>query len=428
MGFFKETAAAARDALKSYKDFSGADLNDVFGPLHEPYERQLENARAARNAKTRLQRAEERMRAHLRQNILHYMRAIWRAEDPDQRLLRYRQIIVTTGISFIADTPGGRANWITGVRGRFIPNVQKPHRRRLSDIIDLTGPIGFYANCAVYYLRSDPDLVNRNEALGAARSAYMEFLVRATDRNSAARSSHVFHATAISARFRRVSYRVDKAQNDGWTATIRSTGEAVTVTKARGGAALRLDGIYVQLGADPGNITVSFDLYVEATDRAVDPEERAGPNSFPLPLAADEAAFWTPELLLDMTEIVAPLGDLIRTGAPIDWAALTADEKHAVRQAYYSYLVRRRHSRSVVLEGANLVLDLDIGRTAALEDFKRLHRAVDVLKEVETVAQRQVENSRRERRLQLDDLEDPDIEQMNLTRIQLDAARDGGDE
>ena len=77
------------------------------------------------------------------------------------------------------------------------------------------------------------------------------------------------------------------------------------------------------------------------------------------------------------------------------------------------------------MDGENLVLDLDVGSTVALEEFKRLHRAVDVLKELENWSRLEAENERRRRRMDNGELSDPDIEQLNLTRIEIGSGEDG---
>jgi hypothetical protein len=77
------------------------------------------------------------------------------------------------------------------------------------------------------------------------------------------------------------------------------------------------------------------------------------------------------------------------------WAALTPQAQAAVREGYHLYLLSKEHTRRFLLETNNLMIDIEVGQTPALEEFKRLHRAVDVLRELEEAARRSLENTRR---------------------------------
>src|SRR5205814_1528996 len=54
-----------------------------------------------------------RLRQHIRDNILHYCRAIWAAEDPQQRLLRYRRLDLklSAGWQFVGSVGGTTGTW-----------------------------------------------------------------------------------------------------------------------------------------------------------------------------------------------------------------------------------------------------------------------------------------------------------------------------
>ena len=425
MDWFKSSGEAARDALKDYKSFQGGNIADVFSGIHESYERQLERVREERRRLSRFQRVLERLCGHLRQNILHYMRAIWSAEDPEQRYLRYRSRFVTVATKFVPSISIDVSRWTKGVRGRFLPSLNPKDRRRLADILDLSGPIGFLGNCAVYRLRSDAPSFARHESLAAFRSAYLEFEWEGWVTQADAGGSEVYHVAALRPRFRVARYQLTKLDDDAaWKATLTATGEEVSVRIARGGKALHVDGLYVQFSAKPGK-DFSTELSIRATDAAQDPEVRMAPLEHSLPAANEEAAFWTEPLLKTMVQHLADLAALWAEGDARTWDNLSKAAKQEVRNCYYDYLVRSRHTRQVVVDGENLVLDLDVGSTVALEEFKRLHRAVDVLKELENWSRLEAENDRRRRRMDNGELSDPDIEQLNLTRIEIGSGEDG---
>lgn len=425
MDWFKSSGEAARDALKDYKSFQGGNIADVFSGIHESYERQLERVREERRRLSRFQRVLERLCGHIRQNILHYMRAIWSAEDPEQRYLRYRSRFVTVATKFVPSISIDVSRWTKGVRGRFLPSLNPKDRRRLADILDLSGPIGFLGNCAVYRLRSDPPSFARHESLAAFRSAYLEFEWKSGITQADAGGCEIYHVAALRPRFRVARYQLTKLDDDAaWKATLAATGEEVSVRIARGGKALHVDGLYVQFSAKPGK-DFAVELSIRATDAAQDPEVRVAPLEHSLPAANEEAAFWTAPLLESMVQHLADLTTLWAEGDARTWDNLSKAAKQGVRNRYYEFLVRRRHTRQVVVDGENLVLDLDVGSTVALEEFKRLHRAVDVLKELENWSRLEAENERRRRRLDSGELSDPDIEQMNLTRIEIGAGEDG---
>jgi hypothetical protein len=120
-----------------------------------------------------------RLYEHIRANILHYCRAIWEQEDPQQRLLRYRKAGVRVPLRWVrtvidaddvvdALTGGGDGIPITFVADESGPSVL------LADLINPAGPIGYFGNFAVYYLRQEyasPDIF---EVLQHFKAPYVE--------------------------------------------------------------------------------------------------------------------------------------------------------------------------------------------------------------------------------------------------------------
>jgi hypothetical protein len=96
------------------------------------------------------------------------------------------------------------------------------------------------------------------------------------------------------------------------------------------------------------------------------------------------------------------------------WAGLDVPTRALVRAAYHRYLLRRETGRRVAVDTANLLIEVEVSRGAALEPFKRLHRYIDVLKEDEERRRRHLDNERRSKLLSKDRLGDPDIEAVTV--------------
>ena len=110
----------------------------------------------------------QRLRLHLKQNILYYMQAIWDHEPPDQRYFRLHQIPVPTvdgALTYrvVADdtapplppywTPPVvvRAELDATLAGATVP---------LGQIADLDRPLGYKGNYAIFPMR-EPNLITR---------------------------------------------------------------------------------------------------------------------------------------------------------------------------------------------------------------------------------------------------------------------------
>jgi hypothetical protein len=107
-----------------------------------------------------------RLYEHIRENILHYYRAIWQQEDPQQRMLRYRKrgIMVPLDWVFLPDVGTSMSidtfidtfgpNYEPNLPGKFIADMSG-RMLPISDLINPAGPIAFYGNYAVYYMRPE---------------------------------------------------------------------------------------------------------------------------------------------------------------------------------------------------------------------------------------------------------------------------------
>lgn len=107
-----------------------------------------------------------RLYEHIRQNLLHYCRAIWQQEDPQQRILRYRKRELRIPVDWMFVPRPGQQLTIdefvqafgqdsdTGISGEFSADPQG-RTVPLVDLINPAGPIGFYGNYAMFYLRPE---------------------------------------------------------------------------------------------------------------------------------------------------------------------------------------------------------------------------------------------------------------------------------
>jgi hypothetical protein len=155
------------------------------------------------------------------------------------------------------------------------------------------------------------------------------------------------------------------------------------------------------------NATVS----VRVTGDLEDPHLRLVAVQNPLPVVAQEAAFFSAAVLEEMANLFEwPVSG----GKTPTWSKLSEDEKAEARHSYHRYQMLRESGRLVTVDTANLVLDLEVGRSAALEPFKRLHRYVDVMKEHEEMRRRELDNTRRHLLLDAGRLADPDIERVAI--------------
>lgn len=105
----------------------------------------------------------ERLYEHLRANVLHYQRAIWQREDPQQRAMRYRRAGKRVPLEWRFELAAASALTVEKLAERLAaPNVDGQfaaysggREADLDQVIDPAGPIGFHGNLAVYRMRPE---------------------------------------------------------------------------------------------------------------------------------------------------------------------------------------------------------------------------------------------------------------------------------
>ena len=104
-----------------------------------------------------------RLLEHLRANILHYQRAIWQQEDPQQRSMRYRKSGKKVPLEWRFELESGGALTIDALGERLsAPSVDglfaaysTGRQADLDQVIDPAGPLGYYGNYAIYQMRPE---------------------------------------------------------------------------------------------------------------------------------------------------------------------------------------------------------------------------------------------------------------------------------
>jgi hypothetical protein len=142
-------ASFSVDGLGGGDGAGGLSIPDIYSEPQRLHDQHLRDE-ANRDRENRLRRVRRnRLFQHIRQNILHYCRAIWLAEDVDQRLLRYRKEARTVPLVWTADNVAADESLDAK---QFEPaDVEVP----LTDVIDQSGPIGTMGNYLVFALRSE---------------------------------------------------------------------------------------------------------------------------------------------------------------------------------------------------------------------------------------------------------------------------------
>ncbi|OLS26989.1 MAG: hypothetical protein HeimC2_13320, partial [Candidatus Heimdallarchaeota archaeon LC_2] len=111
---------------------------------------------------------EQRFYQHLYDNILHYMRAIWAQEDPQQRMLRYEKQNINVSLTYdftSTDPTIATLNDILDLMSSIPLNdyyeldveftSNNIEVAKLHEIINPAGPIGYYGNYAIFYIRPE---------------------------------------------------------------------------------------------------------------------------------------------------------------------------------------------------------------------------------------------------------------------------------
>lgn len=171
----RETAEKALEYLERQIELKGGAITSAAAAVKEAVDEFTETAVKRR----RSQLATARLQVHIRDNIFHYMHAIWASTHPDNRFfeLYNRRVPFHTpraadynlqpfaGNSVLPQLPGiddGGTDYELAVKAPDVTQV--PPRRRLADIADLDRPLGFRGNSVVFELRQCSQLTDHMAA------------------------------------------------------------------------------------------------------------------------------------------------------------------------------------------------------------------------------------------------------------------------
>ncbi|HRB16651.1 MAG TPA: hypothetical protein PK224_12730 [Nitrospira sp.] len=410
---FQRAADTAISATGNFRNYTGqGTMPDFLASGQRFHERDMERRNAFNMDRARRQHQANALIAHICRHILHYMRAIWRAEDYDQRMQRYSRLRVPTRWYFIPRTPqsaGAPSATPLQVDGFYVADDSSA--RPLTEVIDPIGPIGYLFNCAIYRLRDDDRLANTHQALAYLRSHYVRFSVQCTPsvgagvtvRQAVARAPQSFSSDYV------LTYRQQRVK---WLLPIpnRSEGDWFEASKLEDGS-IEILGIRIWIDGTPAD-RAELKIAVRVTSELEDPQVRHTMLQYPLPLHSNEPGFFTASILATMADLLPPVATAL--AGTHDWAQLTEAQRTVVRAYYHEWIVLRDSGRLVPIETSNVLLDLEVGPSPILEPFKRLHRYIDVMREYEIMRKNHLENGRREALLQAGRLGDPEIERVSV--------------
>jgi hypothetical protein len=289
---------------------------------------------------------------HIRDNILHYSRAVWSREDPEQRLLRYKKEgrTIPTRYTYVDGTVSttdfeGEDLTITGT---FEPDPSSD--MPVNEVLNPAGPIGYHGNYAVFYAKPSKDyLFELRESV--SEDVDGNLVVADIDNN------HLVDAL----------------------------------------------GLMMTPYADPDNPAQFTDPMWHYLRTTNDPADTVFTKELKLDMI---------KIVPDLRQKYYGLIDLSDSTPENEAriAFLDDDANFNNRNTFTDYLYRKEYSRTIVVDTNNLLLDLEIGSGSALEPFKRVHRYEDAMKVREERKRLELENERLQARLDAGILDDPDIE------------------
>jgi hypothetical protein len=400
--------------------------SDIFKNPQDAYERELQRVRSHNREDADYRARELRLIRHIQANILHYCRAIWSSEDPEARQMRFYDIQVPIRWEFYAT---GSADATGVVPGYYQPVVMdEGDQARLSEIVNPAGPIGFAGNYAVYYMKPIDRLMTLNHSLTHLRAPYLRFELIITPPVAGAGPEITSWAIEPN-RFVEGRYRLS-LMGALWIERETTPGNWIQLMAPfpyQSGAPFSFDRIRLTIqnvDARPFRDGDAFIVEVVATPFLEDPELKLLKWTVASPQTpAQEAAYFTRDVIQEMGALLPQVDERLQLEALPNpsWGELTAQTRDEIRDRFHEFLLAREHTRRFLLETNNILLDMEIGTTSAVEDFKRLHRYIDVLKVFEEREGVRVENVRRAELLRADRLGDPRMDKLTIVADGADA-------
>jgi len=330
-----------------------------------------------------------RLYEHIRENILHYQRAIWQHEDPQQRQLRYRKRGMTVPLQWWFQPDIGEPMSIgefendseSGIKGDFVANMLG-RMLPITDLINPAGPIAFYGNYAVYYMR--PEYAKDSDIM-----PLLEIF----------KSPYVYNGELMDP----VQKNFEE-QCDSDTVSEKTIGQCQEEMIAY---LPELQQKYQQAKAetDSGRDPQAIDKFLKDYQTFKDFYDKY--LLWKVAQCWEDMMDYVPDLRLKYLKAQKALPDDKKETSAFD---LLKDK--TFKDFYPEYLFRKEQTRRFLVDTNCLMIDLLPGEGSALEPFKQMHRAIDVLKAEQERMKMSLDNERRKKLIKAHKYGDPDIEKV----------------
>lgn len=391
----------------------GITYSNTFDTLYGEYARLFEQQEQRKRDQLNIQRQIVNFRVHLIDNLLHYMQAIWASEDTTKRSLRLKRTTVNIDFQFeINDGPSQPLN--TGINlkeGTWTQGMDTSNNVPVADIIEGDSPIGYHENYEIYRLQTNPSSIGLRELYAYHRIQFST--PPKINHTPEIDGINVFLATYRPHKliYGHFYYRFHEINGEKRIYFYRRTLEGFEVIIDRinyvEGDMEVLEGeIFYMVflsGAFANGYQRSF--YVEPP-LLEDPEIKIVKQEHTLPpIFSDmEHKLFTDELLNKMFKMLPGLEGYIESffGDIPDKNIYDTLMQHrnedsnsirtmsVIREHYHEYLLRKKYHRFLVVDTQNIVLNLHVGSGSALENYKRIARYYDILKDITEVERRKL--------------------------------------
>lgn len=328
-----EQAKKSMNSLASSEGSKTLASIDVIERAQSAYYDTSKEVMAMAKARSIIKQKHERFLQHIRDNILHYQRAIWSQEHPDQRLLRYAKLKIQIPLKWkfkVKERELSLSSLVASqefldfiIKGSFVPDFSNgngsPEENYVSlhEILATPSPIGYFGNYAIFEMKS-------NEV----------YLAR--------RTQEIFNILDI----------VKKPY----------------------------------LNDDGGLIDPAF--------KTIKSQVTSFPNEM-TPMKRFEFVDLVPSLRSYFFTLREEKQNALLNGSFDEFTKFVLMVTDDLVSSYQLAMYRKTFSRRFLVDTNNLMIDLEKGESKLLEPFKVDHRKIDVAKADEEMKKMQLENQRR---------------------------------
>lgn len=433
---------------------SGVSLSniDLISESQKRYTESVKELIERQKEKMILEYKKCRLAQHIRDNILHYCRAIWDQEDPEQRILRYRKINhkIPTNYTFVG-TVGDTANdWDIDILLENIANcspeptpgstgttpgtiieldgwfqsVPGSEEIELADLLKPWGPIGYVGNYAMFNMRPDVITEDMFTMLQILKTPYLYY-----------KDANPENAVLVDPTLKRYIKNFEgKPKNEDEKKEMVQYLSELKVKYLKAKIADEIPQVEVdEISKLDAEVELKAKIAEEKANAETDPTKKAEAVE-----KADEARKTADAVKVVLDAAIAKVKAVTNFFADKndDGSDLSDDENHFKPNSksnltgipyYAEYKFRKDTSRRFLVDTNNLVLDIMPGDGSVLENFKLAHRAIDVSKAVTENEKIRLENKRRSKLIEQGNYEDPDIEKKiivagtNVTTVSVDS-------